>query len=65
MLKSSLYVVAPTWVRLIIQSIEEGFNANIEFLRRMATTYQTGSFISNDIWQEATDAWYNENSTRK
>ena len=65
MLKSSLYVMAPTWVRLIIQSIEEGFNANIKFLRNIALTYQTGSFISNDIWQEATDAWYNENSTRK
>ena len=60
MIKSSLYEVAPTWAKLIVQSIEDGFNANIEFLRKIFADYEIRGLISNEIWKEATNAWYKE-----
>lgn len=60
MFNSSLYEVATTWVRLIVQSIEEGFNANIEFLKGIFSSYEINGFISNEIWKQASNQWYKD-----
>ncbi len=60
MFNSSLHELAPTWAKLIVQSIEEGFNANITFLRKIFKDYEIQGSISNEIWDKASLDWYNE-----
>ena len=60
MFNSSLHELAPTWAKLIVQSIEEGFNANITFLRKIFKDYEIQGSISNEIWDKASLDWYKE-----
>ncbi|MBP3904835.1 metallophosphoesterase family protein [Turicibacter sanguinis] len=59
MYKSSLYEVAPIWARLIVQSIEEGFNANINFLRSFEATDFHDGLIENEVWNQRAKVWFN------
>lgn len=59
MIQSSLYGVAPTWARLIMQSIEEGFNANLNFLQTFESTdFNNNGLIENQIWNQHALKWF-------
>lgn len=58
MMTSSLYDMAPTWAQLIIQSIEEGFNANINFLRSFAASDFNDGLIENAVWEQRAEEWF-------
>lgn len=58
MIQSSLYKAAPTWVRLIIQSIESGVNANINFLKTFEATDFENGLINNEIWHRKALEWF-------
>ena len=60
MFNSSLHELAPTWAKLIVQSIEEGFNANITFLRKIFKEYEIQGYISNEIWDKVSFDWHKE-----
>lgn len=60
MFESSLYEISPTWSRLIVQSVEEGVNANINFLRSFSNTDFDDGFIENKIWKQQTLKWFNQ-----
>lgn len=60
MLASSLYEVAPTWTRLILQSVQEGINANINFLRSFEKSDFKEGLIENDVWHRRAIEWFNQ-----
>lgn len=58
MLSSSLMQEAPTWASLIVQSIEEGVNANIEFLKTFESSAFQNGLIENEIWRQQASKWF-------
>lgn len=60
--KSGLLSQSPIWASLVLQSLQDGKNRNVEFIGKVIElmrekNLETKDFFPNAIWQEAYEKW--------